>query len=77
MTDRCERTDLPVDGCAHCRPKVVDPVLDDVLELGPRFTAQFSGACGSCDGYIHAGETIAALVDGPGYACPACIEDQR
>ncbi len=75
---RCELTELPVSGCAHCRPKpvVLDPGGLELL-LGPQFTARFAGACGCCDGYINEGDTIAALIDGPGYACPECIARHR
>lgn len=73
---RCERSDLPPAMCAHCRGHFdVVPTETTLTEddIGPRFTARYSGHCGACDGWIRTGETIGALVDGGGFACPGCL----
>lgn len=74
MTEaRCERSDLPVPMCAHCRGHQ-DPLgrlgEDDV---GPLFTASYRSRCDRCDGDIHPGDTIAAFIDEAGYACEECL----
>lgn len=72
MTEpRCERTDLPVSMCAHCRPS---PVCGGVApdERGPVFTAEYHGTCAICDDHISPGDEIARLREG-GYACEECL----
>lgn len=75
---RCERSDLPESMCAHCRGHVEEvPAVEWGLtweDIGPRFVAQYESAChAGCGGRIEAGELIAALSDGTGYACPGCL----
>lgn len=67
---RCEKTELYVSQCAHCRP-TPDPLVLDSEAVEHRFEAVYSGHCTICDGPIRAGETIARLTTG-GYACTSC-----
>lgn len=73
--DRCPRSDLPPEMCAHCRGHIDGPrlVLDDTVldrdDLGPRFPASFDGRCAVCDDHIEVGDCIAMLVDGSGPSC--------
>lgn len=72
---RCERTDLPASMCAHCRGHL-DPAAPADLGTGDllsSFPARYDGRCDNCDGPIREGDTIAALVDGSGYACTRCL----
>lgn len=59
---RCERTDLPVFMCAHCRGE--DLPKPDPLRW---FTVRFPGACVACGHPIEPGDEIAATPDG--YVC--------
>lgn len=74
---RCERSDLPESMCAHCRGHIDEVPVDEQLtvdDIGPRFTAQYATPCNAgCGGDIEPGETIAALNDRFGYACPGCL----
>lgn len=72
--ERCSVTELPKDGCEHCRPKRA--VTVPTVEYGPVFRAQYPGRCAECDDGIAVGETIAALVvDGEGgeYVHEECV----
>ena len=73
---RCDRSDLPVSMCAHCRGdrQVADPPASDrPAGYGPVFFARFDGRCADCGDQFVAGERIAALTDGGGYVCEDCI----
>lgn len=69
---RCERSDLPTSMCAHCRGTAGEGPAA-APELGPLFEARFDGRCADCGESFDAGETIAALADGTGYACSECL----
>lgn len=73
MTNLCPLTELPRNGCAHCRGHNTDP--DRLLEadIGSRFEATYAGSCGNCDGRIRPGDVIARLRDGSGFACTDCL----
>lgn len=72
MTEpRCDRTDLPVSMCAHCRGHDVTP--STARDYEPLFTARYDGRCAECDDPIDAGERIAPLADGSGYIHEDCI----
>lgn len=63
--DRCAVTELPKDGCDHCRPAPArpDPAADG--EYGSPVTAAYGGACAEeCGDRIHAGDVIRAHPDG-------------
>lgn len=68
---RCERTELLVSQCAHCRPAPPKPVY----EIAYRFEAAYDGTCGVCEEPIEAGENI-GRIDGENlYACPSCCRE--
>jgi hypothetical protein len=74
--DRCALTELPKDGCSHCRggrDQLAAPGHADPDELGVRFTAQYGGRCANCDGGFLPGDVIGRFRDGSGYACPDCL----
>lgn len=68
---RCEKTELFVSQCAHCR-HIEAPSRIATGEFGVRFRAQYDGTCASCLGPIEQGEIIARLFDG-GFACEGCL----
>jgi hypothetical protein len=57
--DRCEKTELLVAECAHCRPQP-EPEPHDI---GPVFDGVYRGECYGCDTHIDPGDKIRA-VDG-------------
>lgn len=67
----CERTDLLVSACAHCRG--VPDIAPRPGVLGPLFEARFGGGCSECGGGIRAGDRIRADGDG-GYLCAGCSD---
>lgn len=69
----CDLTELPVDGCAHCRGHS-GPDWGAFETTGRRFTARYDGNCGVCGGEIVGGRTeVQALTDRFGYACEGCL----
>lgn len=80
---RCERTDLLVSMCSHCRGLPwVAPALDPEFDpfnppappadhVGAWFTAQYPGECGNCTAPVIPGDTIRADGRG-GYECADC-----
>ncbi len=72
MTARCERSDLLVDQCAHCRGDELSPASDWVIAL-PLWRARFDGVCARCSKPIVAYvDVIARLVDDSEYVHEAC-----
>lgn len=77
---RCEKTDLLVSQCAHCRPAPVvrEVPFGGVPKIGSnvmiRFTAKFEGQCGECGTHLSAGGEIGRSVDGT-YLCRDCCDD--
>jgi hypothetical protein len=77
--DRCEVTELPKDGCAHCRPAPVRGqmalTVEQLVLAGPPFQARFPGVCVGCRGAFEADDTIGRVTeaDGGGYVCTECL----
>lgn len=67
---RCERTELLVSQCDHCRPK--PPVAKP--EISYRFNAMYPGRCSICDFGFYEDTRIGRLADGD-LACPDCCEE--
>jgi hypothetical protein len=77
MAERCERTDLLVTDCAHCRDL---PDLDAeeivVVRRGTWFTALYGGRCANCKTTFEAGDQIRADGYGNGgWLAECCRED--
>jgi predicted RNA-binding Zn-ribbon protein involved in translation (DUF1610 family) len=68
---RCERTELLVEQCAHCRPPVDDQVPDEDIEVVWRGIARYDGQCPGCGGRIREGDPIARTGDNR-YVCEEC-----
>jgi len=58
MAERCERTELLVDQCAHCRG-VTEPAPARTV-LGPWFPAGYPGWCSGCGQVFGQGDMIRA-----------------
>lgn len=73
---RCEFSDLPVSGCAHCRghSSADAPSGLGAADVLSRFEARYDGVCEACGGRFGEGDVIARLADGSGYACGECLE---
>ncbi|WP_432846006.1 hypothetical protein ACQPXB_36035 [Amycolatopsis sp. CA-161197] len=71
--ERCERTELPKDSCAHCRPGGDRPPskVDNRARL---FTASYPGNCAVCGLSFRPGATIERLPEKQGFAGPCCAE---
>lgn len=67
MDLRCERTDLLVDDCAHCRVAG--------LGVAARKTADYSTTCTGCGGAISVGDRI-GNVNG-NWVCPPCTREAQ
>lgn len=78
---RCDRTDLLIDECAHCRPRAYSPPPIGHVRLGGIFAARYPGACALCMRRIESGDWIAPVLDdaddADGYACETCVEEPR
>lgn len=77
--ERCERTDLLVSQCAHCRP-APPPTPRDTSAFGPWFVARFESDCDGdggpqCLGVIEEGEPCRSDGDG-GWLCQGCGADE-
>lgn len=61
MSERCDKTDLPVDQCAGacCRPDLAKAEAPGQVEVRVRFTARFNSPCDFCDERIREGEPMA------------------
>lgn len=66
MEQRCEKSDLLVTDCAHCRNK-----FKDVERLK---TAEYRSTC-SCGAAINIGDRI-GLLDGV-WVCPNCTREAK
>lgn len=67
---RCEKTDLYVSQCAHCRPPAAEPA---VVAVSAPFQANWPSECVAlCDRSIQAGDII-VRADGGGYAHKECV----
>jgi hypothetical protein len=72
--ERCEKTDLLVRECAHCKPPAPAPPRDTSL-FGTWFDARFESDCdGSCGGVIEEGEPCRSDGEG-GWLCVICGAD--
>ncbi len=78
--ERCERTELPVSMCAHCRPT---PSIDEEIAqhrarlLASRrgwFVAQYAGRCAGCGEPYPPDTAIRRTTSG--YIAECCSEDQ-
>lgn len=78
--ERCERTDLLVSDCAHCRghQSVEEQVQAERVTdrehpgaPGPWFAARWDGECSGCGDPINVGDTIRADGEG-GYELWGC-----
>lgn len=57
---RCEKTDLLIRQCAHCRGKnAEDPRRLQRSEISTPFEAKYPGACSICDKSFRKGATVA------------------
>jgi hypothetical protein len=71
---RCDLTDLPTDGCAHCKglnPTPAAPRGHQSGDLGPWISARYEGRCAGCGDDINPGDTIRADGQG-GWLCHDC-----
>lgn len=68
---RCEKTDLLVSMCDHCRPKLSVGVQQSRRRVGnatmPAIEAQYDGWCPECDEAIEAGVDMIVRSDDDGY----------
>ena len=69
--ERCERSELPVSMCAHC--KGVDKVETFEHVVEKKIIAQYSGSCGSCGDRVEAGVTTIGLSE-DGWVCEGCFK---
>jgi hypothetical protein len=56
-TERCERTDLLTNQCAHCRGDDQQPTRDSRMRTSKPFEANYRSPCGGADD-IEPGEQI-------------------
>lgn len=77
MADRCEKTELPTDMCAHCLGHT-DPDAPDrtAHPLVPArafwIVAQYPGRCSGCSEWYRAGVQI--IRDGDGWLSECCVD---
>jgi hypothetical protein len=77
--ERCERTDLYVSQCAHCRGHV-DPFQHanreraELLASGRWIGAQYRGKCSSCGEWFGEGAAIQRDSAGVGWVAECCAE---
>jgi hypothetical protein len=81
VTERCERTDLLVDQCAHCTGRdggesAEAERLKRLLTRRHVFPARYAGACSKCGEHFGEGAPIIGAGDGR-YLGPCCMEDDR
>ncbi|MEU4172134.1 hypothetical protein AB0F46_35285 [Streptomyces sp. NPDC026665] len=73
---RCEFTELPVDGCAHCRGHTTNPAPDVPPAARPWFQAIYPGTCAVCGSPFNSGTAI-RLETPRGWRATCCREDER
>lgn len=78
-TDRCEKTDLLVTDCAHCRGSlsIEDQIRAEHVEIAARpgwHTAIYPGACSVCRDPFAPGTPITRDADG-GWMAACCASD--
>lgn len=72
MPERCERTELFVDQCAHCRGVPPPETLElNPYTFGPWFPARYDGECTECGVDFAAGDEIRSDGFG-GWLCGDC-----
>lgn len=77
--ERCERTDLFVSQCGHCRGHA-DPfqhanrVRDALLASGRWIAAQYRGKCSSCGEWFGEGAAIQRDSAGASWVAECCAE---
>jgi hypothetical protein len=79
MEERCERTDLPVSGCYHCRADTVvirqhgtpEPVRNAIV-VSTR--ARWNSTCPECKGTVVKGEMIYKATEPGSWVCSECVE---
>lgn len=70
---RCEKSDLYVSQCAHCRGHVLDLDVDpDAPVITARFRARFPGVCPNCEWEYGVGDLIGRTADGA-RLCERCL----
>lgn len=83
MTERCERTELLVDDCAHCRghKSIEEQVADERIQLGEArtrwFNAIYPGKCAGCGTPFDEGNLIHGVPGHAGWVAECCAEDVR
>lgn len=75
MSERCDLTDLPVDGCAHCRGISDEPAT--VEDVRMQITSRFSGRCANCGKPYPEGALIGHSDDAGGWVGSCCTEVER
>lgn len=60
MSDRCEKTDLPIGQCADscCRPDLAQPEPAEQVRVQVQFEARHDSRCDICEGRIKVGEQM-------------------
>jgi hypothetical protein len=80
MTTRCDLTDLPVDGCAHCRGNTTSPddettaEREELVNTAPWFHAVHPGVCAVCGEPFAPGTPIRLEIP-QGWRADCCKED--
>ena len=70
--NRCDLTDLPVDGCAHCRG--IDDGPKPVSDVTVRIDARFAGRCAACGQPYSEGTLIGRSDEAGGWVGSCCWE---
>lgn len=75
MTARCEKTELPVDGCVHCRghDRPAPERRGWGTLYGPATAARYPSDCATCGGHYPAGTPIHRSPDG--WTADCCPEE--
>jgi hypothetical protein len=69
--ERCDKTELLVTECAHC--KYGDARPEPIEVPGHVFAAWYPGVCTECEQEIHPGDWIVAVGLDQGYAHDGCV----
>src|SRR5436305_795781 len=76
LTTRCDRSDLPIASCAHCRghelPAELEPLEPDVVDDRRVYVARAHHECGRCDEPIQPGDRVRRGGTRGGWLCPEC-----
>jgi hypothetical protein len=80
VAERCERTDLLVTDCAHCRglpdlPTGPEPTLRPDGGGAVTIAARYGGYCHECGRSIRIGDSITSVDDG--WVGECCVEVSR